>query len=407
MSMTRTLTALCVALLLPPTPAARTPPAASAPEIPLREGLTIVTAISNGHADLESIKRITHVDAAIVRLTYSTDLPPGSQDDPIAALLGGNCGPQPGLKPDQKVHASVVRTVRRADLESAHEYRQIFRICATSNESYPGSTAVGLSASMLRELNTQGHTRLSVVAGGPGAALTNLIGLLGGATPELDKATLASGVLTRVEQGTVPFKVLVNDEPVELPAVHARGRLGEGEAEFWILNDPANPLSLRWSIADGGERLQVIKISYPPPDSRATTTADAAVAATPSVAEKIERDLAKDGRTVIYGIYFDFASDRIKEESEPVLEEIAKVLQQNPSWSLTVEGHTDNIGGNPANLDLSKRRAAAVKQALVSRYKVDGTRLQTSGYGASRPKDTNDTLEGRARNRRVELAKVG
>ena len=54
----------------------------------------------------------------------------------------------------------------------------------------------------------------------------------------------------------------------------------------------------------------------------------------------------------MYGIYFDFASDRIKEESEPVLSEIAKVLQQNPVWALSVEGHTDSIGGDPYNLDL-------------------------------------------------------
>jgi OOP family OmpA-OmpF porin len=80
-------------------------------------------------------------------------------------------------------------------------------------------------------------------------------------------------------------------------------------------------------------------------------------------------------------------------------------MRQNPSWSLGVEGHTDNIGGDPYNLDLSRRRAAAVKQALVLQYKVDANRLDTSGYGASRPKDTNATLEGRARNRRVELTR--
>ena len=97
----------------------------------------------------------------------------------------------------------------------------------------------------------------------------------------------------------------------------------------------------------------------------------------------------------------------LKEESDTVLTEIAKVLQQNPAWSLAVEGHTDNIGDDASNLDLSRRRAAAVKQALVARYNVDGKRLQTNGYGASRPKDTNNTLEGRARNRRVELAKMG
>jgi outer membrane protein OmpA-like peptidoglycan-associated protein len=70
-----------------------------------------------------------------------------------------------------------------------------------------------------------------------------------------------------------------------------------------------------------------------------------------------------------------------------------------------VSGHTDNVGGDPYNLDLSKRRAAAVKQALVTQYHVAPERLLTDGFGASRPVDTNDTLAGRARNRRVELTR--
>jgi hypothetical protein len=92
-------------------------------------------------------------------------------------------------------------------------------------------------------------------------------------------------------------------------------------------------------------------------------------------------------------------------ESTPVLEEIAGVLRDNPEWSLTVNGHTDNIGGDVYNLDLSKRRAAAVKQALITQYRIAPERLSADGFGASRPVDTNDTLAGRARNRRVELTR--
>jgi outer membrane protein OmpA-like peptidoglycan-associated protein len=107
----------------------------------------------------------------------------------------------------------------------------------------------------------------------------------------------------------------------------------------------------------------------------------------------------------IYGIYFDFASDKIKPESEPVLQEIAQVMQRNPTWKLRVEGHTDNIGGDAYNMDLSQRRAAAVKEALVTRYRIVAERLDPAGFGATRPKESNDTLQGRARNRRVELAR--
>ena len=168
-------------------------------------------------------------------------------------------------------------------------------------------------------------------------------------------------------------------------------------------------MALKWEVA--GTRLHVIRLSYPENVLTTTKETGPATSATPAVnaaagtAKRIEEDLAKDGRSIIYGIYFDFASDRIKEESEPVLSEIAQVLRANPTWNLNVEGHTDSIGSDADNLDLSRRRSAAVKQALTTRYKIDLDRLQTSGYGESRPKDRNDTMEGRARNRRVELVK--
>ena len=80
-------------------------------------------------------------------------------------------------------------------------------------------------------------------------------------------------------------------------------------------------------------------------------------------------------------------------------------VTDNPDWKLKVEGHTDNIGPDAHNLDLSKRRAASVKQALVDRYHIPPDRLATDGFGSAGAIDTNDTLEGRARNRRVELSR--
>ena len=115
--------------------------------------------------------------------------------------------------------------------------------------------------------------------------------------------------------------------------------------------------------------------------------------------------MKQTGQAEVYGIYFDFASDKIKPESEPVLREIADALNHNPTWKLRVEGHTDNIGGDDYNLDLSQRRAEAVKLALVTRYHIAAERLTPKGFGATRPKEPNDTLAGRARNRRVELVR--
>jgi outer membrane protein OmpA-like peptidoglycan-associated protein len=319
--------------------------------------------------------------------------------------LLGDCATNPGQGKPRKTR-TVVRTVQRQDLETAHEYRQGFYLCGSGEESYPGSTAFGVSAAVLRELNAKGQTPLKVAVANPAAAFGSLVkGLLGGASKAVDDASILSGVLTRVERGTLPFKVLVNDEEVELPAVHAQERFGDEVMEFWILNDPANPLILRVSATNGSQFLQVIKLSYPS-SAGASSASGASSRPTDAATSRIERDLAERGRTTIYGIYFDFASDRLKPESNLVLAEIAHVLQKNPGWSLAVDGHTDNVGGDPYNLDLSKRRAAAVKQALVTQYRIDERRLQTNGYGASRPKDTNDTVEGRSRNRRVELVKT-
>jgi OOP family OmpA-OmpF porin len=93
----------------------------------------------------------------------------------------------------------------------------------------------------------------------------------------------------------------------------------------------------------------------------------------------------------------------LRDESTPTLKEIADILTRHPDWRLDVNGHTDGIGTDQYNLDLSKRRAAAVVKALVTGYHIDAGRLKSAGFGKSQPKDTNDTLEGRARNRRVEL----
>ena len=117
----------------------------------------------------------------------------------------------------------------------------------------------------------------------------------------------------------------------------------------------------------------------------------------------MEAALAAKKPVEIYGIYFDFNSATIKPESEAVLQEIAGIMQKNPDWKLYVRGHTDNVGDDNFNLGLSQRRAAAVKDALVTRYKIAPDRLATSGYGASQPIESNKTMEGRARNRRVEL----
>jgi outer membrane protein OmpA-like peptidoglycan-associated protein len=115
--------------------------------------------------------------------------------------------------------------------------------------------------------------------------------------------------------------------------------------------------------------------------------------------------ISSAGRFVTHGILFDTDSDRLKAESAPVVQSIAKGLETNPNLRLLIEGHTDSVGNAAHNLDLSKRRAEAVKAVLVSQFNVDGARLATAGLGATKPIDSNDTPQGRSQNRRVELVK--
>ena len=115
--------------------------------------------------------------------------------------------------------------------------------------------------------------------------------------------------------------------------------------------------------------------------------------------------LAASGRVATQGIYFDSGSDRIRPESTPTLKEIGEMLKEHADLKLTIEGHTDNVGADAANLELSNRRAAAVKAFLVESYAVDPGRLQSAGLGATKPVAPNTTPEGRQQNRRVELVK--
>lgn len=111
------------------------------------------------------------------------------------------------------------------------------------------------------------------------------------------------------------------------------------------------------------------------------------------------------GRYVSHGILFDTASDVIKPESASTIQTIARALEANPSLKVRIEGHTDSVGNAASNLDLSNRRAEAVKNVLVGQFKIDSARLSTSGLGSTKPIDSNDTPQGRSENRRVEFVK--
>jgi outer membrane protein OmpA-like peptidoglycan-associated protein len=114
----------------------------------------------------------------------------------------------------------------------------------------------------------------------------------------------------------------------------------------------------------------------------------------------IRHDSSKVGALIL----FDFNSAAIKSTSYPLLREFANALQGGLSeLHVEIRGHTDNIGGEVYNLDLSQRRAEAVKEFLVSVYGIASHRLTIQAYGESQPIESNDTESGRAMNRRVEF----
>ena len=155
--------------------------------------------------------------------------------------------------------------------------------------------------------------------------------------------------------------------------------------DMWVLADSTHPLILR--VVDGTDVLQTIRIDLP--------TKDLAV----------EDELKKLCRAELPGIYFAFNSAALDPASEPALAAVGKLLAKHADWTFAIEGHTDNIGGDAANQILSTHRAESVRTALVARYQVAPSRLSSAGFGATRPRESNTTIEGRARNRRVELVR--
>jgi OOP family OmpA-OmpF porin len=107
-------------------------------------------------------------------------------------------------------------------------------------------------------------------------------------------------------------------------------------------------------------------------------------------------------KIVLRGVNFDFNKSTLQPAGKPILDEAARILKDNPTLNIQVQGHTDSIGSAKYNVGLSDRRAATVKNYLVSQG-VSASRLTTKGFGLTQPIASNETADGRAQNRRVEL----
>jgi hypothetical protein len=359
-------------------------PQVPAHNIPLCPGLTIVTAVSHKEGDYESIKTVTSLDGDKVQLKYSAEQPPEQ--------VGG------GLRV-RKVNTT--RTVHATDLLNANAYEQVFGTNIPTD--IPGATAIGTSRAVLLSLKADAKANLAMFDPPPAIPGSVKIPADRKQHPSLfDYAETYKLERSALTKTMVTYPVLVNSAKVNLPAVDASGRsdFNGYRAEFLFLDDEDNPLTLSFRLGIGAgkggadrDTLKLIKIEY-------------SCSGSAGGENWLERALAETGHADLYSIYFTFNSDELREESEPTLREIGDIMRRHPDWKLSVAGHTDAIGGDVSNLDLSKRRAASVETAVVARYGVNAGRLSTTGHGKSMPVDTNETEEGRARNRRVELVRL-
>jgi hypothetical protein len=320
---------------------------AASASIPMVPGLAL-TDIWTSHANQPDIEVLTTVNAV-----------EGNSISISGKALAGNGAGSP-------------RNLCTVDLLNAREYEAQFG--ASTPNTIPGATMFTLSRAVFSDLK----------AGRP-AALTFYEAYSDSGT-DYELRDVNKGTLARVEASDVPYSIIVNGERKDLPSIHATGALGKRSFELWMLDDIANPLVLNFKDRNAPFHITYVKITFPEK-------------------KEVEQQLAKTGHADIYGIYFDFDKATPRAESAPVLKEIAQALKDNPKWKLAIAGHTDNVGGNTYNLNLSDQRAQGVMHSLVTEYGVAADRLSAKGFGQTQPKATNDTTEGRALNRRVELVR--
>ncbi|HUO92246.1 MAG TPA: OmpA family protein [Rhizomicrobium sp.] len=179
--------------------------------------------------------------------------------------------------------------------------------------------------------------------------------------------------------GEEDLTTLINEKPTK---VHTIKVAGKTKGTFWILDDPDLPMLIRgetkwkWmytSISDGAAGADVVAA------------------------------LKSSGEATTHAILFATNSADFGSDAKPVLDAVAQYMKASPAVALEIQGHTDSIGGAASNLQLSQKRAEAVKAYLVSAG-VDAKRLTAKGFGLTVPVADNKTPEGRARNRRVVFA---
>lgn len=343
-------------------PATQAPPAPNAAGgaslVPLASGLRVASTLAFPDGDRENVVTADVSDAGVTYAWHLRQQAPGGKAREY----------------------TLKRFVRAADLAGAPRRNDI--VGTEGAEETPGYTFVTISRATYQQLRSGSPVRYTVTEMEQG--------LLGDAMGGIGASRVTyKGTLALVSSSPVPLPVLLDGRRTTLPALHLKGdfafqekRLG---SEWWVLADSLHPLILK--EVNGDNVLQVVRIDRP------------------AVPDAVEASLAKDCRAELPGIYFAFGSAALDPASAPALALLAAMLGRHADWSLAIEGHTDNVGSAAANQALSQQRAEAVRTALASRLSGGAARLTATGFGATRPREPNTTLEGRARNRRVEVVR--
>jgi outer membrane protein OmpA-like peptidoglycan-associated protein len=335
----------------------------SAPTIPLARSLTLVQTLHEGAAERESVVRLADVSDAGVRYEWSF----------LEVSASGDT-----------TRGKHERFVRRADLDTAPRWHQLYQ--RGDSLEHPGYTAFTVSRAAFDRLSTSGSTPFSLLAiAESSTGALSALGLGGG--PSLVRWR---GTLTRVGNGAVPFPLLVNGQRVSVPALRLQGKFtargGSWAPQLWVLAQRDHPLILE--LTDSTRTFQTVRADL------GDLSAEGARA--------LEGALARSCRVEVPGIYFESASATLDPASNETIAALARMLARHADWTVTIEGHTDSIGTSAANAALSERRANAVRARLTSQG-VAASRLRAVGYGQTRPRESNATIAGRARYRRVVL----
>jgi outer membrane protein OmpA-like peptidoglycan-associated protein len=287
------------------------------------------------------------------------------------------------------------RFVRASDLAGAPRFDDIF---GPDEVNRPGFTALSISSAVYRQLRDAGSAPFSMIVTplGDRTMTANATPVGGFFAPTRARY---KGSLTRVSPQAERFPLLVNGSRTAVPALHLKGSFADGvqrsEWDLWVLADSTHPLLLKSVLL--GDVFQMVRADLP-----AELHADGGDL---TGAKVLDQELEAQCRLELPGVYFAFGTAIIDPISDRALDEVARVLTAHRDWTFTVEGHTDSVGTTAANQALSQRRAEAVRARLAEHHGVDTHAWRAVGYGASRPRESNATIEGRARNRRVELVR--